>query len=271
MKTKILSILLALSLSLSAFAADSKEATILNLDSSNTNILKVVTDTEIVSSDLNLTYEAKVFKDLPLEKVEIDSEDNTKLKVTLKEDLKENTSYSFLSVYGIDWNIDFSLQDEVSWVEIENPSSDENISSVFISSPKELVFKFKSEIEQSDDLEVKLLRELKIKEALIDADNEKQINILLQDELEADSNYILMLFEVATKEWLKVTFLNGIYDFSTGDNLSKEEVDQLTKEKVLENVALNAAETPDTWAETSVLLIITLLMSSIIFFKRKKA
>jgi hypothetical protein len=80
-----------------------------------------------------------------------------------------------------------------------------------------------------------------------------------------------MLFEILTKEGLKTTFLNGIYDFSTGDNLWKKEINELTKEKVLEKVALNAAETPDTGAETSILFILTLIMSSIIFFKRKKA
>jgi hypothetical protein len=96
----------------------------------------------------------------------------------------------------------------VSGVEIENASSDENISSAFIKSPKELVLKFKTEITQSDDIEVKLLRELQISDVLIDADNEKQINMLLNDNLEADSNYILMLFEVVTKEGIKTTFLN---------------------------------------------------------------
>lgn len=271
MKTKILSILLLLSFSLSAFAAKTQEATILDLDSSKENIIKISTDTEIISSDLKLKREVKIFKDLDLEKIEVDVNDNKKLNITLKEELKSNTSYSFLSVYGIDWNIDFSIQDEISGVEIENPSSDENISSVLIKSPKELVLNFKSEIKQSDDLEVKLLRELKISDVLIDADNEKQINMLLKDKLEADSNYILMLFEVVTKEWIKTTFLNWIYDFSTEDWLKTEEVTELTKKKVLEKVALNAAETPDTWAETSVLVVLTLIMSSIIFLRRKKA
>ena len=271
MKTKILSILLLLSFGLSAFAANTQEATILDLDSSKENIVKITTDTEIISSELKLNGEVKIFKDLPLEKVEVDANDKTKLNVTLKEELKANTSYSFLSVYAIDWNIDFSLQDEVSGVEIENSSADENISSVFIKSPKELVLSFKSEITQSDDLEVKLLRELQISDVLIDADNEKQINMLLKDNLEADSNYILMIFEVVTKEGIKTTFLNWIYDFSTADWLTSEEVTELTKKKVLEDVALNAAETPDTWAETSVLVVLTLIMSSIIFLRRKKA
>ncbi len=273
MKTKILSIFLALSLSLSAFAADVKEATILDLDSSNANIIKVITDTEIISSDLKLNSEAKIFKDLSLDKVEIDTEDNKKLKIVLKEDLKANTSYSFLSVYGVDWNIDFSLENEVSWIEIENSLINENISSVFISSPKELILNFKSEIAQNEDLEVKLLRELKINEVLIDSDNEKQINILLNNLLESNSKYILMLFEVNTKEGEKITFLNSIYDFMTSEFDLKNNIDsnEIVKDKTLEKVALNAAETPDTWAETSVLFILTLIMSSIIFFRKKKA
>jgi hypothetical protein len=102
MKTKILSILLLLSFSLSAFAANTQEATILDLDSSKENIVKITTDTEIISSDLKLNSEVKIFKDLPLEKVEVDANDKTKLNVILKEELKANTSYSFLSVYAID-------------------------------------------------------------------------------------------------------------------------------------------------------------------------
>jgi hypothetical protein len=102
MKTKILSILLLISFAFSAFAANTQEATILDLDSSKENIVKITTDTEIISSELKLNSEVKIFKDLPLEKVEVDANDKTKLNVTLKEELKSNTSYSFLSVYAID-------------------------------------------------------------------------------------------------------------------------------------------------------------------------
>ncbi len=271
MKTKIISFLLLLSFSYGAFAADSKEATILSLDSSNSNIVKIATDTEFVSTDLKLKSDLKIFKDLPLDKVEIDSNDKTKLDVNLKEELKPNTSYSFLSVYAIDWNIDFTTWDDISWVEIDNSAADENVSSVFLKSPKEIVLTFKNKLTPSKDLEVKLLRSLKINDVLIDADNDKQINILLTDTLEDSSNYILMLFEVDTKQWIKTTFLNGIYDFSTNKTLKKEKITELTKNKVLEKVALNAAETPDTWTSTNVLIFLTFIMSTIIFLKRKKS
>lgn len=271
MKTKIISILMLLTLSLSAFAADGKEATIVSLDSTKTNIIKILTDKEFSSSDLKLNSEAKIFKDLNLDKVTIDSTNKKKLDVTLKQELKANTSYSFLSVYWIDGNMDFSLWNDISWIDIENSATDENVASIFIKSPKEIVITFKKDITPSDDLEVKLLRQLKISDILIDSDNDKQINILLKDNLEDSSNYILMLFQVSTKEWVKTTFLNWIYDFSTNDSLQDQKITNLTKENVLKKVALNAAETPDTGTSTNILLILTFIMSSLIFFRRKKA
>jgi len=258
MKTKIISILMLLTLSLSTFAASTKEATIISLDSTKTNIIKILTDKEFSSSDLKLNSEAKIFKDLNLD------------NITLKQELKANTSYSFLSVYWIDWNMDFALWNDISWIDIENSATDENVASIFIKSPKEIVINFKKDITPSDDLEVKLLRQLKISDILIDSDNDKQINILLKDNLEDSSNYILMLFQVSTKEWDKTTFLNWIYDFSTNDSLQKQEITNLTKENVLKKVALNAAETPDTWTSTNILIVLTFIMSSIIFFRRKR-
>jgi hypothetical protein len=37
----------------------------------------------------------------------------------------------------------------------------------------------------------------------------------------------------------------------------------------LENVALNAAKTPDTWADTTVLMFLTLVSSTIVMFRKK--
>lgn len=263
-----------------SYAADFN---ITNVNSSNSSLLKVFLDTEVESFSKDLSGDVKVFKDVKTELVEKNIDDNTKLNILLSEELKPNTSYSFLSVYGVEGNIDFTLWDELSWVEINNPDSNENASSVFISSPTELEVVFKTSI-VPEDIDVKVLRWLSVESTTLNLDDKRELNVAMQDPLEETSDYILMLFSLTTTEWDDLSITNSIYDFKTM-TFSEESLDTPMENIIPEvsdedgvnldwdvhDVALNAAETPDTWAETWVLFALTFIMSSIIFIRRRFA
>ncbi len=280
MKTKILLFLALLTFNLWVFASSwnvdnswnqTKEATIAWVDASKLNIVKIKLDTEVqTKDDLNLTSDLKIYKSLEIKNFWVDLNDSKKLNVELSNPLQKNTTYSFLSIYDIDWNMDFSVWDELNWVEIEASWDAKNISKVKIESPRKLTFFFKNDLTPSEDMEIKILKEIKIDKILLDSENNKQVNVILKDNLEENKKYILMMFELnSNKE--KITILNNVYDFETKSDLKKEDTSKVLDKKVVDKVALNAAETPDTGPETNVLIFLTFIISTIVYFRRKKS
>jgi len=98
--------------------------------------------------------------------------------------------------------------------------------------------------------------------------------------LEVENDYILMLVSMEDDEWTVIDFKDGIYDFSTDDSLEETLEDELDDDawdegtgtweaETVDNLSLNAAETPDSWAETNVLIALTFLINSFVFIRKK--
>ena len=122
---------------------------------------------------------------------------------------------------------------------------------------------------------------------------DNSISVQFVNDLSEYSNYILMLLSVTDRFWAELTFDEDLQDFNTETFVVAEEIEEEpivedlpvieeTTETVieettdndedewnLEEISLNAATTPDTWASTWVLLMLTLITNIWIFFRKK--
>lgn len=257
-------------LSFNAFA-ENNDISIIDIDSKNSNLLKIFFDKSIETNSTDITSDIKVFRDLSNEKISIDLENDKLAHLKLEENLELNTSYSLLSVYWAEWTIDFKIDNIIDWIEIKWNNSNW-IEKIIISDPKTLNIYFTNSIEW-DSIDIKLLREYDIESLKINTENNKELDIYLKNELYNDSKYIVMIFSIITQENLNYSILNSIYDFIT-KWVSSEKVEIPLEEntEVWEDTwetALNSAKTPDAWAETWILIFATLLFSNFIYFRKR--
>lgn len=257
-------------LSFNAFA-ENNDISIIDIDSKNSNLLKIFFDKSIETNSTDITSDIKVFRDLSNEKISIDLENDKLAHLKLEENLELNTSYSLLSVYWAEWTIDFKIDNIIDWIEIKWNNSNW-IEKIIISDPKTLNIYFTNSIEW-DSIDIKLLREYDIESLKINTENNKELDIYLKNELYNDSKYIVMIFSIITQENLNYSILNSIYDFIT-KWVSSEKVEIPLEEntEVWEDTwetALNSAKTPDAWAETWILIFATLLLSNFIYFRKR--
>lgn len=271
---KILLILLSILVFSNAYAEENK-ATIIDIEADNADMINVFLDKEVLSDSKNITWDIKINKDLPLD-ANIDLDNDRKVNISLKEDLETNKSYSFLSVLWVDGSMDFKLSDEINWVELVAKSSNKNIEKIIIVDSTHMEVYYRKSISTEDgEIWVKVLKEKEISSVELNLDNKKELNVKLKDTLEAESDYILMLFSLTLENENTYSFDEPIENFST-EKFSSNKVEEkqveweekLDWEKV-EKVALNAAETPDTWAATWVLILATFIMTNIVYFRKK--
>jgi hypothetical protein len=82
-----------------------------------------------------------------------------------------------------------------------------------------------------------------------------------------------MMFGITTKEEISYNISNSIYDFTikwlSGGKVDEPIGENIDEDSKTDNVALNSAETPDTWAETWILILATFLLSNFIYFRKK--
>ncbi|MDD3645861.1 MAG: hypothetical protein PHH06_00475 [Candidatus Gracilibacteria bacterium] len=283
---KVLTSLVVLSIIISnAYASTNYDLT--NVDSQTSSKVKAILSSEVQTGTglYQLNGDVKIFKDIEISSIETSVDDNTKLFITLSGSLESNTSYSFLSVYGVEGNMDFFIANQIEGTYVDNFDEEENVSSIIVSSPNSLEVTFKTPLTGSE-FDVKILKNLRVNSIELNPENKLELNFVMQDLLEENSNYILMMFTLMTMEGNELTFSNGIYDFQTTtfieQTLVQEPVivEEIIPEVVedsgetldgeIEEVALNAAETPDTGAQTWVLLLMTFILSSL-YFLRKRA
>ena len=282
LKKLLVVVLSSLMITTNTFAA--ADLNIVSVIADDTDTVKVLLDGEIVSEEAVLEGDAKVFKDIKVDALEKDLDNLNKLNISLTEALEANSSYSFLSVYGVEGNMDFALGDEVLGVDLDNPLSTENVEKIFIKDATNIEVTFSKEITETE-IEIKVLKELGVNSIELNLEDKTELNLVMQNVLETSSKYILMMFSLNVWEE-EVSFTNGIFDFETDENFNVQEetdieapVEGAVEAEVSENgealngeveeVALNAAATPETWAATWVLIALTFFMSSVIFVRRK--
>jgi len=250
--------------------AEEINLSIIDIDSSNYNIVKLFMDKEINSNSLSLNWDIKLFKDMNIANSVRSLENDKEVIIDLKDELTRNTSYSILAVFGVEWTIDFNIKDVIDGLEILWDWTTW-IEKVNIINSKKLKITFSDKI-TSDQIDIKILKEKSIKNIQIDSKNNKVVDVNLNDNLEDSSKYLFMLFSFTTKEGDNYNIENNIYDFSTKSSLKKadiEEIKEVDDKNKTWNVALNSAETPDTWAETWILILATFLLSNFIYFRKK--
>ena len=249
------------------------ETSIIDINSENSNLLKIFFDKDIETENQDVYPDIKIFRDLENKNISIDLEDNKLVNLVLENSLSSYSSYSLLSVVGAEWTIDFEIEDEVAWLEIIWGSS-QWIEKILIVDEKNLDIYFTEPVDW-ESIEVKLLRWVKETAYRINTENKKELNIYLENSLNENSKYIVMMFGLSTQEWDTYSITNSIYDFVT-QSISEEELEipSLEEEEIwekIDEVALNSAKVPDTWTETWILILTAILFSSLIYFKKRKS
>ncbi len=268
---KILIILFAIFFTITNVLAEDIDVSIIDIDTTNSNMLKIYLDKDIETNSTEVTSDIKLFKDLDIKNIVKDLANDKLVSINLNSDLEKNTSYSLLWINPADWNIDFTIEDLINWLEITWTSSDW-IDKVNIINSRELNIYFKKSLE-TDNVEIKLLWESKIESISFNSDNKKELDIYLNDKLNNNSKFIIMIFTFTNAEEINYNVSNSIYSFETeivSDIKVKEPIiEDINEENETDNVALNSATTPETWAETWILIFFTFIISSVIYFRRK--
>ena len=281
-----LTLLLSYVLLTQTFAASVENIEV--VDSKNINVLF---DTGVVLPEWYIDSDIKVLKDIAISFSSKDLEDEFKLILDLNGELKTNAKYSLLSILWPEWNIDFTLAEAIDGLEIINDIVPEGqwVTKVVIKDSKTIELFYNNAITE-EEFEFKLLSESTIS-SLTAKDN--SISVQFVNDLSEYSNYILMLLSVTDRFWAELTFDEDLQDFNTETFVVAEEIEEEpivedlpvieeTTETVieettdndedewnLEEISLNAATTPDTWASTWVLLMLTLITNIWIFFRKK--
>ena len=272
-KFKILLILLSLiAFKGNVYAANIEEIIIINDKNIDLQLSK-----DVVLSEWIVDSEIKFFKDIEITFVSKDFNDQNKLILNLASDLQLNKTYSLLTIIWPEINLDF-----VTWISLEDfeISNKENtnlqtqwLNRIVIKDSKTLELYFNNVL-QEEEFEFKLLNELNIQSLTSNLNN--KISLVLDDNIETLSIYLIMILSVKDNIWNEVIFDEDLYELNTTQDLeianTQEKInleeDNVT-EDTLEGVALNSAETPDTWPETTILILLTFTITSIIFIRKK--
>lgn len=248
-------------------------ATVENINVVNSHEIELTLSDDVVLSEA-VTGDVKVLKDILVSFATRDLSDYNKVILTLEEDLQILTNYNLLTIFGANWNIDFRTEKTLSDVEIANlyQPQDQGIVKIVTIDERTLEVYFKNPVEDSD-FEFKVFSEIFVD--TISYKNAQWLKLNLETAIMSHSQYMLMILSLEDGTFKNISFDEELYDFETSDTVEtvKEEAIKIddTGEEVLEleNIALNAAETPDTWAETWVLVALTLLVNAGLFIRKR--
>ena len=193
-------------------------------------------DTEMLTKE-----EIKIMHDIAVSSVELDVADANKATVYLASELRQDTKYNLISVFGMDGSMDFEIGSNIEAAEIMN-TADEWIKSINIIDSKNLEVIYFDAI-TSNELELKLLEDMNIESIL--AESNSSIDITTASDLEKESSYIFMLLSVVWLEWAVLEIENGIYDFETSADITvaspNEVVEEVVQEEVAEEIVVEEA------------------------------
>lgn len=235
-------------------------------------------------SGISPDSEAKILEDVKVLEAVKDLDNAKKIKLSLDTDLIDGKNYSIISVSeGLDTSIDFNLSwdktkivnsalvPEETWIEYI---------SVVDSKTVEVYLNKDSSLEK---YEFKTFKELNVDSMFLDTTN---LNLKLTDTLVSNKDYILIL-TLKDLENKDIEVDNSLFDFVTPtfaapaveDFLAAWELtsswpvvtDATQSGETVEEVAMNATQTPPTWTETNVLLFLTFILTLSIFLAKRKS
>lgn len=266
-----------------------------NIEVTNDKTVNFSLGKDVQLADKYSNSDVKVLEDLEVLSSSKSFEDQTKLTLSLGRELKANYSYSILTLFWAEWNMDFKLWNDIKWIKLEN-TLDTWIKSILIKNSKTIELTFVKPIVW-DEFDFKILREIPIDKVV---KNEKWgLTVTILEKFIEKTNYMVVAISLKDKLWTLLSFEEGIYDFKSPDILvkldptntstwstNKEQWVQTwslnawswalqslsnswSENSELERIALNAAKTPDTWADSSILILLTLVSSAIVSFRKK--
>lgn len=258
------------------FISSAYAARVESINAIDNKTIEVVTSPEVIFSDNKIYGDVKVLRDIRVGYSSKDFENHKKIILNLSSDLYANTSYNIFTVIWAEWSIDFTIWDFTPG-EIKNDFFTQwakDIEKINIIDSRTIEIYYSYDIEE-DDFEFKILSELKIDNLSSSWDNILTIN--MENTLDSSTPYIVMLNSLEDISWNRINLWETLFDITTSSNLV-EKVESEEKEVIkeievdewnIEEVALNSAETPDTWAETWVLIMLTFIFSSFYFLRNK--
>jgi len=248
-------------------------ATVENINVINSHEIELILSNDVMLSE-SLTGDIKVLKDILVSFATRDINDNNKVILTLEEDLQMLTNYNLLTIFGANGNIDFRTETSLLDVEIPNMYQPQNQGIVKIVTVDERTLEvyFKNPVEDTD-FEFKVFSEIFVD--TISNTWPQSLKLHLEKSITSYSQYMLMILALEDGTFRNISFDEELYDFETLETIEvvKEKapiIDDAGEEVLeLEDIALNAAETPDTGAETWVLVALTLLVNAGLFIRKR--
>ena len=271
-------ILLFLALS-SLLTSNAFASTIDKIEVIDNNSIGITASNDVEFSSDYIEWDIKILKDISVSYSSKDINDAKKVTLNLWDDLVINNSYSLISILWAEWNIDFEIWEYLEW-EISNKliwNGEVWIEKINIIDSRTIELFFTDDLE--DDLfEFKILSDIPTVRLTSEWNN--VANLEIKDNLEKESEYILMVLSLEDKDGNTIVLDEDLYDFTTSADLivdaeEKEVVLAAAKEEVVEEkwnmnaIALAKEETPDTGAATWVLVLLTAIVN-LGFFLRKK-
>lgn len=260
------------------------------------NKLNVTFDQQLTASWVS--GDVKVFKDLNVLEVKVDEMLPSKINVKLWSDIKAWSTYNVFAVFWVEWSADFIVEDWLTVKMLSKAPTSQWIVRVAFTDTRTMELYFKDTLVWSD-YEFKLLEEYSILEMSAET---WSLLVTTSNTFENNSNYIFMLISLIDSSGNEYNVDESIFDFvvwnpdqANNTNVDVQELVQdlnspqelqnteswtvsswtldlgTNNQWNIDNMALKSKETPDTWAETWVLMILTLIINSFYFLTRRTA
>ena len=230
--------------------------------------------------------DAKVLEDIAVTSATKSADDAKKIDITLGNDLVPGTNYSIISVSeGLDSSIDFTFTDVMTEIKNSITPIGTGINHIIVKDPKNIEVYLNNETALTT-YEFKVFKELSSTNMFLDTSN---VNVQLSNPILPNTDYILIL-NLKDIENKDIEVENSLFDFVSGEFAAAPVIPEVstgsempvavevpvddpmaTSGQPIENVAMEVTQTPDTGAQTNVLLAITFLLTLGIFVLRRKS
>lgn len=267
--------------------ANTFAATLDKIEAINNNTVEITASSDVVFWDINVEWEVKLLKDVPVSFSAKDTQDMKKVLLNLSSDLTANTSYSLITVLWGEWNIDFKIAEFLQW-EFVNSNLMEwehGIEKVNIVDSRTIEVYYNVDLTQ-DTFEYKILSELETTGLKSSWNN--VLNLSVAKNLEKSTSYILMVISLKDATGKPLNLTEDLYDLLTPADLMEvvpeeplvvatTEPDPMAIQEVESNtwnvleIAKTAETTPETGTATNILLMIALLLSFGLLYRKKFA
>lgn len=256
-------------------------ATIDSISAIDNNTVEIVASEDVIFSDINVEWDIKLLKDIPVSFSALDTEDSKKILINLWSDLTSETSYSLISILWAEGNIDFTIWEYLEGeINNENLLDDEDwITKINVVDSRTIELYFSEDL-TDDTFEFKILSEIAT-DALNSEWNNK-LSLEISKTLDPSTSYIVMILILEDANGIQILFDEDLHDFMTPATLKldvpqeNQDIAQVEKDEPeiieewnIEEVALNSAETPETWTATWILIIFAVLINLAIFSRKK--